>query len=159
MSAKQRTLAVGWTLLMLFVIPVEARAQTLTPREMWEQPGTRRPPPPPPPTRFGAECAGVVVPTGIAQGDSRYTPAIALFPVPDFPIPDKMFGAELTMRYLIRASGEVDSVQVLGAPDAKYARRWEKKIRSTAAKKPLHPAVFDGCAVDSWYSTTFTINR
>lgn len=118
-------------------------------------------PPPVMPTRFGAECVGVIPPAEPRDTTRDYHHPRHLVVMPPLPVPRAMRGTTVQVRMRYRADGDVDSIQVLGAADSTYAKRYvaaiEGGFRNRKQRGESFPAVFKGCAVDSWhdYSTHF----
>ncbi|HRP08118.1 MAG TPA: hypothetical protein PLL69_06475, partial [Gemmatimonadales bacterium] len=116
-----------------------------------------QPPPPVLPTRFGVQCAGVTAPAQSTSPTPGYHPARGFISIPPLPVPRRMRGDTLEVRMLLRANGTVDSIQVLGATDSAYAARYLDELRTTAARSTIYPAVYQGCAVDSWLIMSVTL--
>lgn len=127
----------------------------LTPRLAAQQ---RPAPPPVIPWRSSADCVGVVPPAEPTDSTPDYHSARGFLILPPLPRPRQMRGTTLTVRMLYRANGRVDSIQVLGAADSAYAARYLESIRAAASRRTVHPAVYQGCAVDSWWTVKMTFD-
>jgi hypothetical protein len=103
-------------------------------------------------TRTAAECVGVVAPADLENPPPDYRGAERFITAPPEKIPKALRGATIHVRYLQTARGTIDSIQVDGISDDKYRARFIALIKDTFAQGEFRPAVFQGCAVDSWFS-------
>lgn len=68
-----------------------------------------------------------------------------------------MRGTTFRVQLRYRADGGVDSIRVLDAVDAAYARRYPTAMERAYKGKRFNPAVYRGCAVDSWFTGFVTM--
>jgi hypothetical protein len=66
-----------------------------------------------------------------------------------------MYGQTIAARFVISASGDVDSVVFMGQLD----RHYSATLRAALRKYRFHPAVYQGCAVKGWSQITETFGR
>ncbi len=107
-------------------------------------------------TRTPEECAGVVAPADLKNPPADYRAAECFIAMLPGKVPKELRGKPIGVRYLQTARGTLDSIQVEGIDDAKYRARFIKNIESFFAEGDFRPAVYQGCALDSWYSYTMT---
>lgn len=114
-------------------------------------------PPPHLPTRTAAECVGIVAPTERADRTPDFWPAERFMVVPSLNGSQSLRGKTLAVRFRITAQGTLDSLQVTGAKNDKYMAQYKKTIQDVFTRDKYHPAVYQGCAVDTWLAYTVTV--
>jgi hypothetical protein len=115
-------------------------------------------PPPHLPTRTAAECVGVVAPTERTGSIPGFWPAEQFFVVPSIEAPRSQRGKTLAVRFRITAQGTLDSLQVTGATNDTYRAQYMKAIQDIFTRGKYHPAVYQGCAVDTWSAYTVKVD-
>jgi hypothetical protein len=109
------------------------------------------------PTRTPAECVGVTAPPGANKDTPDYVPVGPFGVIPSFDALRSVRGKEVEVRVLIGARGTLDSVEVAGLTDEKFKARYIKSLKEAATKNKLGPAIYQGCAVDAWWSYTWSM--
>lgn len=110
----------------------------------------------PRPTRTPAECVGVTAPPNADKDTPGYVPVGPFVVLPSFESDRAIRGKEVEVRILIGARGTIDSVEVAGVTDEKFTARYIKSLKDTARRNKLGTAIYQGCAVDAWWSYTMT---
>lgn len=144
--------AVALGALSLVVTPY-ANGQGLRPP--WSLDGPRAPIPHP--TRFGDQCDSVVASPDPSPDDTTYHPAQSTtMVIPDLrDLPESMYGQIISTRFLISASGVIDSVTFVG----RLGPRFAATLRATARRYQFRPAIYQGCTVKGWSQITETFGR
>ncbi len=114
-------------------------------------------PPPHLPTRTAAECVGVVAPTKQTDSTAGFWHDEQFFVVPSVDAPRSQRGKTLAVRFRITAQGTLDSLQVVGATNDTYKAQYMKAIQDIFTRGKYHPAVYQGCAVDTWSAYTVKV--
>jgi len=130
-----------------------------TARGMAQEPVTMRPRDRTPlATRTPEECVGVVAPADPKNFPTEWHREEYLMVLPPVDYPRSLRGRTIAVRQRTTARGILDSIEVSGIDDEpKYRARYISQIQRMFAKGDFRPAVFQGCAVDSWYSFTMTL--
>lgn len=108
--------------------------------------------PTPKPTRTPAECVGVTAPPDATKDTPDFTSAGILFILPPDDPWHVLRGKNVEVRLLISARGTLDSAEVNGLSNDTFRKRYLRKIRDEVKGRHLQPAIYQGCAVDIWWT-------
>lgn len=100
----------------------------------------------------------MTAPPDATKDTPGYVPPRPFIVIPPLDTPRGLRGKVVEVRILIGTLGTLDSVEVAGLTDAKYKARYVKMIKGVGTKRDLAPAIYQGCAVPTWWSYSATLD-